>query len=311
MQAVQRPGYLLPAALAAVVHLLFGVFLVLGLAWQTRPPDRVEVELVAALPDSPRGSVPAPPPRAPEPEPRPVPPEPRPVPPEPGPVQPKPQVRPAPDPPAARPGIALQEQRERELKLQERKAAEAREKAEQRKEEEARRKEQERQRLEAARAAEEERRRQEEARRAEDARRRADEARRQEDLRQATLAQERANEEARRARDRAEAERRAAAQAAAAAQKMIDEYTARIRNAIRDRLVVPPGIEGNPQAEFEVKLLKNGTVATVRLVRASGSSAYDRAVERAIDVAQPLPLPDDPEVFSQMRDLKLLFRPRD
>ncbi|MFN7276342.1 MAG: energy transducer TonB [Betaproteobacteria bacterium] len=159
--------------------------------------------------------------------------------------------------------------------------------------------------------AEEERRRQEEARRAEEAKRRADDARRQEESRQAFLAQQRAIDEARRARERVEAEKRAAAQAAATAQKVIDEYTARIRNAIREKVVVPPGIVGNPQAEFEVKLLKNGTVATVRLVRASGSNAYDREVERAIELAQPLPVPDDPELFAQMRDLRLLFRPRD
>ena len=74
---------------------------------------------------------------------------------------------------------------------------------------------------------------------------------------------------------------------------------------------MPPGIDGNPQAEFEVKLLKNGTVAAVRLIRSSGVAAYDKAVERAIDAAQPLPTPDDMEIFQQMRDLKLLFRPRE
>jgi colicin import membrane protein len=94
------------------------------------------------------------------------------------------------------------------------------------------------------------------------------------------------------------------------AQKAIDDYTARIRNAIREKVVVPP-IEGNPQAEFEVKLLKHGRVASVRLVRSSGVSAYDRAVERAIELAQPLPVPDDADVFAQMRELRLLFRPRD
>ena len=113
------------------------------------------------------------------------------------------------------------------------------------------------------------------------------------------------------ARAAAEAERRAAAQAIAQAQKQIDDYTGRIRNAIRDKVIVPPGMDGNPQAEFEVHLLGNGTVVAIRLLRSSGVPAYDRAVERAIDLAQPLPVPSDPEVFQQMRDLKLLFRPRD
>ncbi|MCA3452334.1 MAG: TonB family protein [Rhodobacter sp.] len=145
---------------------------------------------------------------------------------------------------------------------------------------------------------------------AEDARR-AEEARRREEQRQAVIAQQRAADELREARERAETARRASAEAASVRRKAINEYTALIRNASRDKLVIPPGIEGNPQAEFEVTLLRNGAVASVRMVRSSGVRAYDRAVERAIDFAQPLPVPDDVTVFDQIRELKLIFRPRD
>jgi TonB family protein len=60
-----------------------------------------------------------------------------------------------------------------------------------------------------------------------------------------------------------------------------------------------------------VRLLRSGTVASVRLAKASGVPAYDRAVERAIEAAQPLPVPDDIELFQQLRDLTLVFRPSD
>lgn len=140
---------------------------------------------------------------------------------------------------------------------------------------------------------------------------RAEDVRRREQQRQLVIAQQRAAVESDEARKRAETARRASAEAAAAAQRVINEYTALIRNAIRDKLVIPPGIEGNPQAEFEMTLLRNGAIESVRMVRSSGVRSYDRAVERAIDVAQPFPVPDDLAVFDRLRELKLIFRPRD
>lgn len=301
MAAVARPAYLVSGLLAAGVHLLLLVFLVVGLSWNRKPPEPVVVELWRdPVITPPKPVTVAPPPKVeppPPPEPRPAPPpEPKPVPaPLPRPAPPKVEPKPAPEPKVA--DISLQEKREKERKLREEKAAEA-----------ARAKEAERERLEEKQKADELRRKEDEARRKEeDAQRREQEKRN----REAMERQVKAAEEQRQAREAAEAEKRAAAQAAQQAQKQIDEFTARIRAAIRDKVIVPPGIDGNPQAEFEVKLLKNGTVAAVRLTRSSGVPAYDKAVERAIELAQPLPTPEDMEIFQQMRDLKLLFRPRD
>jgi colicin import membrane protein len=39
--------------------------------------------------------------------------------------------------------------------------------------------------------------------------------------------------------------------------------------------------------------------------------AYDAAVERAILKASPLPLPPDPALFQQFRDLHLRIRPKE
>lgn len=310
MATAARPDYVVSGLLAAGVHLVLLVFLIVGVSWNRKPPPPVAVELWRDAPpvappkpaavSPPKPVEPPPPPEpkpAPPPEPKPVPvPQPKPV------VPPKPEPKPAPEPKAA--DIALQQKREKEKKLREEKAAEA---AKQ-KEEERKRLEEQKQRAEDQKRAEEQRKREDEARRKEEeAQRKEVEKRNREVLER----QMKAAEEQRQAKEAAEAERRAAAQAAARAQKQIDEYTARIRDAIRDKVTLPPSIDGNPQAEFEVKLLKNGTVAAVRLTRSSGAPAYDRAVERAIELAQPLPIPDDMEIFQQMRDLKLLFRPRD
>lgn len=108
-----------------------------------------------------------------------------------------------------------------------------------------------------------------------------------------------------------DAERRALAAQAAAQAKVIGDAVDRIRSKVKSKIVEPPNLTGNPQAEFDVTLLPTGQVLNVRLARSSGVPAYDSAVERAIYKAQPLPLPPDPSLFGRFRELHLEFRPHD
>ncbi len=99
------------------------------------------------------------------------------------------------------------------------------------------------------------------------------------------------------------------AQAAAAAKKSSDEWGARIRGKIRGNIVLPPDIKGNPEAEFLVTLLPSGEVLNLRLTKSSGNPALDAAIERAIRKSDPLPKPEQGEVFQ--RELVLKYRPRE
>ena len=45
----------------------------------------------------------------------------------------------------------------------------------------------------------------------------------------------------------------------------------------------------------------------ILIVKSSGNKAYDEAVERGIIRSQPLPLPEDPELWQQFRELRLPF----
>ena len=105
------------------------------------------------------------------------------------------------------------------------------------------------------------------------------------------------------------AEKEADAKAAAQG-KIISEYMERIRAKVRQNIVEPPGLQGNPTAEFDVVMIPGGDVLSVRLVRSSGVPAYDAAAERAIMKSAPLPLPPNPELFSRFRDLRLSVRPK-
>lgn len=93
-------------------------------------------------------------------------------------------------------------------------------------------------------------------------------------------------------------------QRAAANRRGLESYAAKIRIAIRNRIVLPPGISGNPEAIFEVNQLPGGDVLSVRLKRSSGLPVLDAAIERAILSASPLPRPDDPAHFQRVLEIK-------
>ena len=222
-------------------------------------------------------SLPAPRP-VPTPKPAPKPearPEPKPAPPPPPKVEAKPQPK---------PDIALKDKLEKERKMKEQRELEKKKQAdaEKRKQDEARKAEQ----LEA-RKKEEEKRKLEKERLAKDA-----EAKR--------LAQEKADIAAKLAKEQA-----------AAQQRLNDKYISLIQNHVKRQIVEPPNLQGNPQVEFDVVLIPGGEVLSLKLRRSSGVPAYDAAVERAILKASPLPLPPDPTLFQQFRDLHLKIRPKE
>lgn len=108
--------------------------------------------------------------------------------------------------------------------------------------------------------------------------------------------------------EQAEIQRKVQERQAAARKSQMDAYRTAIHDRIKRFIVLPPNLQGNPEAEFDVIQLPGGEVLGVKLKRGSGNTAYDNAVERAILKAQPLPKPSDPALFT--RELNLTFRPQ-
>jgi len=145
------------------------------------------------------------------------------------------------------------------------------------------------------------------ARREEDARREAEAAKAVDQARQREAEAARLAQEAEQQRQRElQRQQQVSQQARAAA---LDIYRSQIMRAVRARLVEPPGIQGNPQAEVKVLQLPSGEVVQAKVTRPSGIPAYDEAVERAVLAASPLPLPADRSLFA--RDLTIAFRLRE
>lgn len=99
------------------------------------------------------------------------------------------------------------------------------------------------------------------------------------------------------------------AQQIAALDKVLGEYTDKIRSKIRSNIVMPPDVLNTASVEFSVTLLPGGRVLSAHLTQTSGNAAYDNAVQRAINKSDPLPLPADTTLFPRFRELKLKFKP--
>jgi colicin import membrane protein len=126
----------------------------------------------------------------------------------------------------------------------------------------------------------------------------------------AEQAERRMEELERQTQARAQAQRKAQEAAAVAAGKVRDEYMGKIGAKIRRFIVLPPGVDMNIKAEFNVTLLPGGDILNVSLVKTSGNEVYDNNVERAIWKARPLPLPPaEQNMFNKFRDLRLKFIP--
>ncbi|MBM3373953.1 MAG: cell envelope integrity protein TolA, partial [Betaproteobacteria bacterium] len=101
-----------------------------------------------------------------------------------------------------------------------------------------------------------------------------------------------------------------AAQEAAAAKREVDKYMAGIQAKVRRFVLVPPSLQGNPEAEVVVTLLPGGEVLNVRIRKSSGNIAYDEAVERAVRRAQPFEVPAGEMFQRNFREFTMVFRPQ-
>ena len=283
----RRPrGKWMALALAILVNIVFLGVLVFSVSWQNRAPVPITAELYAPPAKTP---VAEPPPRT---EPPPSPPRAEP-PPEPAP--PKIEPRPAPPPPK----VAKPEPRPADI------AEKARQENERRVKEQAEREKREREQKEA------------ETKKAEEKRQAEQRDRQQREVAALRAQAERETQQRtqveREAQLRAQAEResreRAQQTIKATDSRAQAEWVDRIRSKVRDSVIEPPDLTGNPEAVFDVIQLPTGEVIDVRLRKSSGVRAYDDAVQRAILKASPLPKAPRPEMFERV--LTLRVRPRD
>lgn len=89
----------------------------------------------------------------------------------------------------------------------------------------------------------------------------------------------------------------------------VERYQDMIRNKIRRKMKMVADVPDSAEALFKITLLPDGTVMDVELKKSSGFPAYDNAAERAIRLADPLPMPTEVSLQMMFRELKLSIRP--
>lgn len=94
-------------------------------------------------------------------------------------------------------------------------------------------------------------------------------------------------------------------------QGTIDQYKAKIIQAIASRWVVPADANKNMSSQFLIHVAPGGVVLGVQLLRSSGNDALDRSARVAIFKASPLPVPNNPAIFDKFRELRLTVSPKE
>lgn len=287
-EGVIEPGKLRAALFSCLLHIVFLILLVFGFNWKSDVPEAMQVELWNDLPQAQPQPQPQPQPVKPEPVARPVAPRPAPEPAKPAkpakPSQvPQPVIASSP-PPARKPAIAIKEKVEKPAPVKETPKLPDPVKKEVAKPEPVKEPEQPKPEKEPPQKNE------------------VNEVMAREKQQKAeALAREKQREQ--------EVMALKAEQTRIADE--IAKYKAMIQAKIRSRIVMPPDLPGNPVVEFRVTLLPGGDVLSVSLRKSSGYAAFDEAVERAIFLAKPLPLPPDQRLFRAFRDFSLTVHYRE
>jgi colicin import membrane protein len=93
------------------------------------------------------------------------------------------------------------------------------------------------------------------------------------------------------------------------AQSALSEFIPYIQEKVQNNWLRPLGSPPGLSCVIQVTLIPGGEVVGTRVVRSSGNQLFDESVERAVQKASPLPLPDDPALFKYFREINFNFVP--
>jgi colicin import membrane protein len=110
--------------------------------------------------------------------------------------------------------------------------------------------------------------------------------------------------------ERIQAERRAAAEQARYSReldRLRQTYIAMITTHVQSRWKRPPGAKPGDIARVYINQAPGGFIISMRLVSCNGSTAFCKSVERAVKDSEPLPEPENRDLFE--REIEFIFKP--
>jgi len=95
-----------------------------------------------------------------------------------------------------------------------------------------------------------------------------------------------------------------------AANKQVSDFKSQIKDKVENVWIKPTNFAPGSECTVSVKLIPTGDVVDSKLSNCSGDDIFSRSVEAAIQKAQPLPVPKDPDAFNLMREINFVFKPQ-
>ena len=89
----------------------------------------------------------------------------------------------------------------------------------------------------------------------------------------------------------------------------MSQYVPRIQQKVESNWRLPPSGAAGCNPTVRVTLGRDGEVQSARVVKSSGNGYCDRSVETAFMRASPIPIPPDPELYSEFKVIDFPFRP--
>ena len=92
----------------------------------------------------------------------------------------------------------------------------------------------------------------------------------------------------------------------------VSSYMAMIQRKIMENWSRPSTARNGMEAELEARLLPSGEITSVRIVKGSGSRAFDDSALLAVEKVRKFDLPEDAGLYERkFKRIRLLFRPED
>ncbi len=88
----------------------------------------------------------------------------------------------------------------------------------------------------------------------------------------------------------------------------VDKFKAEFAAAIEENRILSSVFTGDIRCKVRIRLLPDGSILNVTVIQPSGNPAYDEMSIKAVNKTAPFPMPDDKELYEQLRDIVLSFR---
>lgn len=88
----------------------------------------------------------------------------------------------------------------------------------------------------------------------------------------------------------------------------VEKYRAEFAAAIEENRIISAVFATELRCKLRIMLLPDGSLLSIKVLESSGNPAYDEMSTSAIRASAPFTMPDDPELYTQLREIVLSFK---